>query len=132
MRALLLFSILWSHTLWSQTDTIAIARRKNYFPWLAARQYGRLPYYLLCDSMGIYLLEEGHIDSFKISYYGKMGMRELNIIGNVVPDSICQDIMLHGIGSDVFFSEIIVTIPSEKMAVRVSSMRFTITRKEDE
>jgi hypothetical protein len=59
-------------------------------------------------------------------------MQEIKLKGNQVPDSICKDIMLHGIGSDVFFSEIIVTIPSERMPVRVSSMRFTITRKEDE
>lgn len=131
MRVLLLFSLLSMQTI-AQSDTIHVARQLNYFPWLAARQYGDLPYYLLCDTKGIYILEEGHIDSFKISYYGKKGMQEIKLKGNQVPDSICKDIMLHGIGSDVFFSEIIVTIPSERMPVRVSSMRFTITRKEDE
>lgn len=131
MKALLLYSLFYTPFLFAQ-DTIQVTRQKNYFPWLASRQEGNIPYYLLCDPKGIYILEEGHIDSFKISYYGKQGMRELNIKGNVVPDSICQDIMLHGIGADVFMSEIIVTVPEEKMPIRISSMRLTITRKENE
>ncbi|MBU2019788.1 MAG: hypothetical protein KJ941_09090 [Bacteroidetes bacterium] len=128
MKALLWFSC-FSFSLFGQ-DTIQVVKQRNYFPWLAERQFGEIPYFLLCDSNGIYTKENCSITQFNLSYFSSDGMKDIEIKGYQIPDSICLEIGRFAIGTPIFISNIHGTIEDEK--VLLNSMKFQIMKKENE
>lgn len=89
-----------------------------------------MPYFQLCDSIGINTREDCQITEFNISYYASNGMKDISVCGSNIPDSICLEIGIYSIDTQVFISKIKGLIGREE--VRLNSMQFQITRKENE
>jgi hypothetical protein len=128
----LLFSFFISSLAIGQTDIIFVKKRKNIFPILAGIQTGEIPYYLLCDSAGIWVRRGLEVTSFEVSYWKGRGMTTVQVQGNTLPDSICTQIGIYSLGNAVFLNEICAFDNLEKMYVSAHSMSLTPIKKEDE
>lgn len=86
-----------------QVDHVKIEKNSNpLVPSIAGYTEGDIPYFLLCDSLGIQSASGYKVKEFKISYKGE----EFDVKGRVVPDSVCVYIGGCNDGQIVFFTEI--------------------------
>ena len=70
----------------AQIEHVQIVKKSNpLVPNISGYSEGNIPYYLLCDSLGIRSSGGFIVNEFTISYRGE----EYKIKGNTIPDSIC-------------------------------------------
>ena len=87
----------------AQIEHVQIVKKSNpLVPNISGYSEGNIPYYLLCDSLGIRSSGGFIVNEFTISYRGE----EYKIKGNTIPDSICVYIGSCKFEQIVFFNEI--------------------------
>lgn len=115
----------------AQTDTVKLVKRYNYHPVLANIQVGDIAYWKLCDSVGLYTREKCSILSFDMRYFGKNGITETKISGHTIPDSICTEIGVYGIGNMIFFTNIKAMTHDDYKILHLLPMNLTPVKRED-
>ena len=128
MRLLLLSIVFFGNIVYGQ-DTVRVVRERNYFPWLAQRQMGEIPYFLLCHEEGIYTDENCQIKSFNITYLKENKLEQVQVTGNVIPDSVCAQIGRYSLNTDVYVTNIIGQIEEELFML--NSMQFFIIEEDE-
>lgn len=123
-----LFITSFGHT---QTDTVRLVKTYNYHPMIAQTQVGEIEYWKLCDSAGMQTREKCSILSFHMSYFGKTGFQETQVNGNVIPEEICTEIGVYGIGSMIFFTNIKAMSHETMKILHLSPMNLMPIKREN-
>jgi hypothetical protein len=125
VKQILLLNLFFSFYLFGQTDTVRLVKSYNFHPMIAQTQFGSIEYWKLCDSAGMQTREDCSIISFRMSYFGKAGFTETQVNGKVIPDEICTEIGVYGIGSMIFFTNIKAMSHETLKIMHLSPMNLT-------
>lgn len=110
-----------------QVDHVRIKKVSNpLVPSIAGYTEGNIPYFLLCDSLGIQSSSGYNVKGFKISYKGE----EFEIKGRFVPDSVCVYIGSCKQGQMVFFTDIYAE-DDKSNVIKMYPFNLTAVKNED-
>ena len=110
-----------------QVEHVKIKSENNpLIPNISGYTQGDIPYYLLCDSLGIQSSGSYKVKEFNVSYRGE----EFNIKGNLVPDSICVYIGTCKYGQIIFFTEIFAEDAKSNL-IKMYPFNLSVIKDED-
>ena len=90
MKTLLILSFLIQITVFCQKESVILKKecQNSFFGNIAGLSFGDIDYTLVCNRIEVNGRDDFAVDGFKIQY----GQKELEIIGNYLPDSLCEEI----------------------------------------
>lgn len=130
MNLLLKYSFIFFSVanLFSQTEHVKIIKEQSnpLVPKIAGYTDGKVPYFILCDSLGIQSSLGFTVEEFKIEYRGEV----FSIKGNRVPDSVCVYIGSCNSNQMIFFTEIFA-INEHKEKIKLYPFNLLALKNED-
>ena len=90
MKTLLILSFFIQITTFCQKESVIIRKdnQNSFFGNIAGLSCGNIDYTLVCNRIEVNGRNDFTVDGFKIQY----GLKELEINGNYLPDSLCEEI----------------------------------------
>jgi hypothetical protein len=90
MKTLLILSFFIQITVFCQKESVILKKehQNSFFGNIAGLSCGNIDYTLVCNRIEVNGRNDFTVDGFKIQY----GQKELEIIGNYLPDSLCEEI----------------------------------------
>lgn len=114
--------------LFCQIEHVKILKEQNnpLIPNIAGFTEGSVPYFVLCDSLGIQSSLGYSVEEFHIEYKGEV----FSIKGNQVPDSICVYIGSCNANQMIFFTDI-YAVNERKEKIKLYPFNLLALKNED-
>lgn len=113
---------------YGQVEHVKILKEQGnpLIPKLGGYTDGSVPYFILCDSLGIQSSLGFTVEEFKIEYKGEV----FSVKGNRVPDSVCVYIGSCNSNQMIFFTEIFA-INERKEKIKLYPFNLLALKNED-
>ena len=129
MKTLLILSFFIQITVFCQKESVIIKKeyQNSFFGNIAGLSCGDIDYALVCNRIEVNGRNDFTVDGFKIQY----GQKELEIIGNYLPDSLCEEIRkCCSYNSMIFITNISATHVVNGKQVFLAPMNLTLVRND--
>ncbi len=129
MKTLLILSFFIQITVFCQKESVILKKeyQNSFFGNIAGLSSGNIDYALVCNRIEVNGRNDFTVDGFKIQY----GQKELEIIGNYLPDSLCEEIRkCCSYNSMIFITNISATHVLNGKQVFLAPMNLTLVRND--
>jgi hypothetical protein len=129
MKTLLILSFFIQITVFCQKESVIIKKeyQNSFFGNIAGFSCGNIDYNLVCNRIEVNGRNDFTVDGFKIQY----GQKEIEIIGNYLPDSLCEEIRkCCSYNSMIFITNISATHVVNRQQVFLATMNLTLVRND--
>lgn len=129
MKTLLILSFFIQITVFCQKESVILKKeyQNSFFGNIAGLSFGDIDYTLVCNRIEVNGRNDFTVDGFKIQY----GQKELEIIGNYLPDSLCEEIRnCCSYNSMIFITNISATDVVNGKQVFLAPINLTLVRND--
>ena len=128
MIRLLILSVLFQVNVFSQGEHITIQKeiKTSFYSNIAGISFGEMYYKLIWNEIKVNENSDIIVTGFKIQY----GQKEKEIIGSVIPESICKEIAnCCSFNGMIFITNIVGKCPNGKLII-VNPLNLTLIRND--
>jgi hypothetical protein len=101
----------------------------DFHPQIAGYFNGRVPQDVICDVRGLTTNVGYRIITYDMLYFDGMKNREVHIVGNTIPDSLCAILQSFGSNNEIFFTKI-KAMDLEGRIMHLSPMKLTAIKED--